>query len=184
MPWRKPDEWPMTLENPEFSHTVPLSEIGGKAVHIKLAADEAQRAALAKRFALLSLDVFSADVAVSHDGDAILADGRFAAELVQACVATGTAVPAKLDEAFNVRFVAENSYSPDAEIELGDNDCDTLFHDGRIVDLGEVAAQSLGLAINPYPRSPDAEATLRQAGVKGEHEAGPFAALAAFKKDG
>jgi uncharacterized metal-binding protein YceD (DUF177 family) len=174
----------MTLKHPEFSHAVPLSEIGGKAVHVKLAAGEAQRAALAKRFGLLSLDAFTADVAVLHEGDAILADGRFAATLVQACVATGAPVPAQLDEAFTVRFVPENSYSPDAEIELEEGDCDTLFHDGRVVDLGEVAAQSLGLTINPYPRSPDAEATLLQAGVKGENEAGPFAALAALKKDG
>jgi uncharacterized metal-binding protein YceD (DUF177 family) len=183
MSWRKPDEWPMTLEHPEFSHPVPLSEIGGKAVHVRLAADEVQCAALAKRFGLLSLDTFTADVAVSHEGDAILADGRFAANLVQACVATGAPIPAQLNEVFTVRFIPEPSFGPDAEIELGDGDCDTLFHDGRIVDLGEVAAQSLGLAINPYPRSPDAEATLRQAGVKREHEAGPFAALAALKKD-
>jgi uncharacterized metal-binding protein YceD (DUF177 family) len=171
----------MTPEPPEFSYPVPLSEIGGKAAHMRLVADEIQRAALARRFELLSLDAFSADVALSRDGEAILADGRFTAELTQACVATGAPVPAKLDEAFMVRFVPETPYDPDAEIELGADDCDTMFHNGRSVDLGETASQSLGLAINPYPRSADAETALREAGVKGEHEAGPFAALAALK---
>jgi hypothetical protein len=38
---------------PEFSHPVPLSEIGGKEVHYKLAADQTQRTALVKRLVVL-----------------------------------------------------------------------------------------------------------------------------------
>lgn len=167
---------------PEFSHTLPLSEIGGQVRHLQLAADEAQRAALARRFDLLSLDSLSAKVAVRRDGDAVLAEGNFAGELVQACVATGAPVPASLSEDFAIRFVGEADYAPDAEIELGAGDCDTMFHDGRVVDLGEAVAQSLALAIDPFPRSADADAALKEAGVKGEDETGPFAALAALKK--
>ena len=37
------------------------------------------------------------------------------------------------------------------------------------------------MAIDPYPRSPAAAEALREAGVIGEEEAGPFAALAALK---
>jgi uncharacterized metal-binding protein YceD (DUF177 family) len=168
---------------PEFSHPVPLSEIGGKAVHYKLAADETQRAGLVKRFALLSLDALTAEVALSREGDAILASGSLSAQLTQACVASGAPVPESVAESFTIRFIAETDHEPDAEIELGEDDCDTMVHDGRIVDLGEAVAQTLALAINPYPRSPDADAALKKAGVKGEHEAGPFAALAALRKD-
>lgn len=168
---------------PEYSHPVPLSEIGGKEVHYKLAANEEQRAGLAKRFALLALDRLTADVALSHDGDAIFARGAIAAELNQSCIVTEAPVPARLSESFAIRFLPETQHEPDAEIELGEEDCDTLFHDGRVIDLGEVVAQTLGLVINPYPRSPDADAALKKAGVKGEHEAGPFAALAALRKD-
>jgi uncharacterized metal-binding protein YceD (DUF177 family) len=168
---------------PEFSHPVPLSEIGGKEVHYKLAADEAQRAGLARRFALLALDKLTADVALSHDGEAIVARGTIVAELSQSCIVTDAPVAAKLSESFAIRFLPETGHEADEEIELGEEDCDTLFHDGRVIDLGEVVAQTLGLAIDPYPRSPDADAALRKAGVKGEHEAGPFAALAALRKD-
>ena len=35
---------------PEFSHTTPLSEIGLKPVHHTLVANDAERAAMAKRF--------------------------------------------------------------------------------------------------------------------------------------
>jgi uncharacterized metal-binding protein YceD (DUF177 family) len=168
---------------PEFSHPVPLSEIGGKEVWYKLAADEAQRTGLAKRFDLLTLGRLTADVVLSHEGPAIIATGMFEAEFSQSCIVTGAPVPVSLTESFAVRFLPETQHEPDAEIELDEDDCDTLFHDGRMVDLGEVVAQTLGLTINPYPRSPDADAALKKAGVKGEHEAGPFAALAALRKD-
>jgi uncharacterized metal-binding protein YceD (DUF177 family) len=167
---------------PEFSHPVPLSEIGGKAVHYKLAADEAQRAGLAKRFALLALDALTAEVALSRDDQGIFATGNLSAELMQACVASGAPVPESVAESFALRFIAETDHEPNAEIELREEDCDTIFHDGRTVDLGEAVAQTLGLAIDPYPRSPNADAALKKAGVKGEHEAGPFAALAALRK--
>jgi uncharacterized metal-binding protein YceD (DUF177 family) len=170
------------MMTPEFSNPVPLSEIGGKPVHYKLAADDAQRAGLAKRFDLLSLDSLTANVELWQDGDAIAAKGDVSAKLEQACIASGAAVPDVIAESFNIRFLAETAHAPDAEIELGEDDCDTMFHDGRIVDLGEAIAQTLGLAINPYPRSPDADAALKKAGVKGEDEAGPFAALAALRK--
>jgi uncharacterized metal-binding protein YceD (DUF177 family) len=167
---------------PEFSHIVPLSEIGGKSVHHRLVADEGQRAALARRFDLVSLDRFAVDAALAHEDGAIVAKGSLQAELVQACIASGVAVPAKLSENFHIRFVPEADFAPDTEIELGEEDCDTMFHDGRAIDLGEVAAQTLGLAIDPYPRSPEAETALKKAGVKGEQEVGPFAALAALRE--
>jgi uncharacterized metal-binding protein YceD (DUF177 family) len=99
---------------------------------------------------------------------------------VQACVVTGDPVPARIDQEFTVRFVPETT--PDAdEIELSAEDCDIMEHDGQQIDLGEAVAQSLGLALDPYPRSANAEARLREAGVKSEEEAGPFGALAALK---
>lgn len=171
------------LPPPEFSHVVPLSDIGSRIVHHSLAASESERAALARRFGLLSLDALGGEIDLASDDSGIIARGTITASLSQACVISGAAVPASIDEPFEVRFVAETDYEPDAEIELDANDCDVMFHDGRGVDLGELVAQTLGLAIDPYPRSPDAEAVLEKAGVKDEAEVGPFAALAALRKD-
>jgi hypothetical protein len=42
-------------------------------------------------------------------------------------------------------------------------------------------AQSLGLALNPYPRSPEAEKMLKAAGVKSEEDVAPTGALAGLK---
>ena len=51
------------------------------------------------------------------------------------------------------------------------------------IDLGAAIADTLGLAIDPYPRSAGADAALKEAGVLSEAEAGPFAALAKLKRD-
>ena len=48
-------------------------------------------------------------------------------------------------------------------------------------DLGEAVAQSFALLLDPFPRSPNADAVLKAAGVKEEGEVGPFGALAALK---
>lgn len=168
---------------PEFSHKVALSEIGGKTVTRSLVADDNQRAALAKRFDLIALDSLSAEVSFHSDDQGILVTGALSAALTQACVASGAPVPAELKESFAVRFIAEPHYDADAEIELATDECDLLFHDGRAIDLGETVAQTLGLAIDPFPRSPNADSLLKAAGIKDETEVGPFAALAALRKE-
>lgn len=166
---------------PEFSHAIPLSEIGSKPTNVKLHANDAERQALAKRFDLLSLEMLAANVALRHETSGIMAEGDFTATLTQPCVASGVPVAVELAESIAVRFIPEPDLAPDFEIELEIDDCDTVFHNGRVIDLGELVAQSLALAIDPFPRSPNAEAILKKAGVKGEHEAGPFAALAALR---
>ena len=80
------------------------------------------------------------------------------------------------------RFSPEPIFEPDSDIELEVEETDTMFHDGRVIDLGEAVAQTLALAIDPFPRSPDAEEVLQEAGLKDETPTGPFAALAALRK--
>ena len=82
----------------------------------------------------------------------------------------------------DLRFVPEpRTAGGDEEFELSADELDTLFHDGQAIDLGAAIADSLALGLDPYPRSPNAEEALREAGVISEEEAGPFAALAALK---
>ena len=54
-----------------------------------------------------------------------------------------------------------------------------LEHDR--VDLGEVAVQTLSLALDPFPRHPDADRILAEKGVLSEEAAGPFAMLAKLR---
>jgi uncharacterized metal-binding protein YceD (DUF177 family) len=172
----------MTSPN-EFSRVVKLDMLGSGDVRHEISADEAERAALCERFGLLSLDRLTATLSLTKSEKGIKATGSLIADLTQACTATGEAVADHIDEAIELLFVPEPA--EDGEVELDEEECESMFHDGKVVDIGEAAAQTMGLALNPYPRSPNADQTLRAAGVKSEEEekvaSGPFAALAALK---
>jgi uncharacterized metal-binding protein YceD (DUF177 family) len=163
---------------PELSRVVALDTIGSAPRSLRIEADEAERITLARRFGLLSLDRLVADVTY-HAGDAgIEASGTLEADLVQPCAASGAPVPASLSEPFALRFIAPVAVDPGVdEIEIETDDLDVVEHDGRTVDLGEAVAQTLGLSLDPFPRSTDADRILKEAGVLGEDETGPFAAL-------
>ncbi len=166
---------------PEFSRPVPLDTIGEAPRRVEIEADAAERAALAARFGLVAIDRLAAEAELVRTGTNVAVTGRIEAAVTQACVATGAPVEARLDELFSIRLQPLPESGPDEEIELGENELDVTFYEGGAIDLGEAAAETLALALNPYPRSPDAETALKQAGVKSEEEAGPFGALAALK---
>lgn len=166
----------------EFARRLPLDQIRD-GDRLDLVADELERRAVAERLGLLSLERLEAHAVLSRDGQKVRAKGRFKAALEQACVATGDAVPAHIDEPFDLMFVPEpRSRTADEEIELGEADLDTIFHDGSAIDLGGAIGDSLALALDPYPRSAGAAVALKEAGILTEEEAGPFAALAALKE--
>ncbi|HEU4877438.1 MAG TPA: DUF177 domain-containing protein [Sphingomicrobium sp.] len=165
----------------DFAHRLTLDRIRD-GDRLDLVADADERAAVAARLGLASLGRLDAHAVLRRDGTTITASGRVKASLEQRCVATGDPLPVRVDEAFDLRFVPEpKTAGGDEEFELGADELDTLFHDGQAIDLGAAIADSLALALDPYPRSPKAEAALREAGVISEDEAGPFAALAALK---
>jgi uncharacterized metal-binding protein YceD (DUF177 family) len=169
--------------NDRFAHQLRLDQVrdGGR---LDLVADEAERAGIARRLSLLSLDRLDAHVCLGRTGDVVRAEGRLVAALDQSCVVTGEPVAAHVDEPFAILFVPEPSgISPDEEIELGEADCDTVFYDGAVIDLGSAIADTLALSLDPYPRSASADAALKEAGVLSEERAGPFAALARLKKN-
>jgi uncharacterized metal-binding protein YceD (DUF177 family) len=167
----------------EFPRPMRLDAIGQTPQTLHLSAELSEREALARRFDLVVLDRLDVEVTVRREAAAVFAEGRVAAHVVQSCVVTGEPVPARVDAPFSLRFVPEAEIEAAEEIELSDADCDTLPYTGGVVDLGEAAAETLLLALDPFPRCADAEETLRSAGVVDESEAevGPFAALKALK---
>ena len=166
----------------DFAHRVTLDRIRD-GERLDLVADAAEKEAVARRLGLDRIERMEAHVSLTRDGDRIRAKGRLKASLDQRCVATGEPVPAHVDEPFEILFAPEPAVSgADGEIELGEEDCDTVFHDGAVIDLGAAIADTLALSLDPYPRSAGAEAALKDAGVISEEEAGPFAALAQLKR--
>lgn len=173
---------------PEFSRPVRLDTLPAVAKPMEVEADETERAALAARFDLVAIDRLTASLTLKRDGEAVTAKGRLEAEVTQSCVATGAPVPAQVDEDFHILFRPEPaSGTPDEEIELSEAECDVVFYQGAMIDIGEAVAETLSLSLDPWPRAPDAENALRAAGVKSEEEAkrdsSPFAGLAGLKKE-
>jgi uncharacterized metal-binding protein YceD (DUF177 family) len=172
---------------PEFSRPIAIDTLGEAPRAIRVEADAAERAALAVRFALPSIDRLEADATLRRESAIIRAEGRLRALATQSCVATGEPVPARIDEPFALRFEPEDG-PPSEEVELDEGDLDVIGYSGNAIDLGEVVAQTFALALDPFPRIADADLHLRAAGVLSEEEAeaaaradGPFAALKGLK---
>lgn len=167
---------------PEFSRPHRLDQIGAGETNVTVEADESERAALARRFDLVALDRLAASFELRRDAVGVCASGHLSAAVTQSCGVTGEPLPARIEEDFAVRFLPEPTEDESHdEVELAEEDLDTVFYTGSALDLGEAAAETLALALDPFPRSPNAAEVLRQAGVISEEEAGPFGALAALK---
>lgn len=170
-------------DTPEFSRLRRLDTIGQGDARESITATAAERAALAMRFGLLSVEALSADYTLHREAAGIVATGHVSARVTQACVATDEPVAESIEEDFAIRFVAGVA-TAGGEIDLDADALDTMFFDGGAVDLGEAAAETMALALDPFPRSPDAEAVLKAAGVKAEEELAaeaPKGALAGLK---
>lgn len=170
------------MNGPEFSRPVRIDTLGETPHRLTVEADEGERAALAKRFDLVAIGRLTAEAALSRKGDAVRASGIVAGAVTQSCVASGEPVEARIETPFELLFRPQpEGPDPAEEIELGEQELDTIFYEGGAVDIGEAVAETLFLNLDPYPRAPGAEEALSAAGVKSEEEAGPFAALAGLR---
>ena len=165
---------------PEFSEILKLSNIGSAPIEGEIAANPDQCAALATRFDLPSIESFSADYMVNIENDRIIFKGILAAKLHQSCAISGQKFPVAITEPFNIAFVEKtDAENLDQEVELDSDDCDILEYENAQFDIGEALAQTLYLALDPYPRGPNADIAAKK--LTSEEEAGPFGALAALK---
>ncbi len=166
---------------PEFSRPERIDTIGARPRSVTIEADSTERAALAARFGLVSVDRLTATLSLHEEASGIVVTGRVEADVVQACVVTGAPLATHVDEAVALRFVPDAEVPDGDEIELADDAIDTIPYAGSAIDLGEAAAETMALALDPFPRGPEAAESLRAAGVVAEEEAGPFGALAGLR---
>ncbi|RXZ65560.1 YceD family protein [Pelagerythrobacter rhizovicinus] len=171
------------MSESELSRIVKLRQIDARPMRIE--ADAEERAALAERFGIVSVERLAADVTLEREGEEVAVSGRLEANIVQTCGISGEDFPVRIDEPIALRFVPEVARSvPDEEIELEESELDEIEYSGDAFDLGEAVAQSLGLAIDPYATGPNADVARKEAGILEEGAAGPLAeALRALKKD-
>lgn len=134
----------------ELSRRVGCEAWRDRAVNGGFAANEGECTALAARFGIPSVDALRVDYTISAADQPGMArlDGRVRADVTQLCTVTLAPVTQSVDEAFSVMLI-DGSSEPENE------DFEFLTEGG--VDVGEVAAQYLALALDPYPRVGDRE---------------------------
>ncbi|HEV8014596.1 MAG TPA: DUF177 domain-containing protein [Stellaceae bacterium] len=169
-------------DTPEFSRRIDGLRLAAGGERFELAATAEERAGLAKRFALLTLDRLEAKVKLTPlAGGYYRLAAEFEAELTQACTITLEPLPGRIAEAFTLAY---GPTEEGGEIVLdGDAEPVEPLDDG-VIDIGEAVAQQLSLALDPFPRAPGTGLDV-EAGMTAEAPAeSPFAALARLRKPG
>jgi len=150
----------------EFERPFALDSLRDRTVRQKLEAGPAERSALAARFGILGIGRLEGELALRRvrAGRAVRVEGRLRADATQACVVTLVPVPQSIDTEFAVVFVPTEDLKPipvdeegavDIEAFATEEDLEEALPDGPL-DLGELLAQELAVALDPYPRAPGA----------------------------
>ena len=165
---------------PEFSRMMDIRNLPDGA--LTLAADAAERAALARRIGVEAIARFEAAVTLVRGGRTIDVTGRIAADVIQMCAISNEPFAVTVDEPLALRFVPETAPSAsEIELEIDSEASDEIPYAGTQFDLGEELAQSLALAIDPYATGPNADGVREEAGLSDRASSGPFAALGVLK---
>jgi uncharacterized metal-binding protein YceD (DUF177 family) len=176
----------------EIERIVDVDRMGPSGTALEISASDSERMALAKRFGFLGLPAFSARVTVDrHPGDQVVVEGRMRGKIVQACILTLDPVTQDLDEAFRIVFkqgLAEEKDPESGEALVSAQTDSPEPLTGNLLDVGEIVAEQLSLAAEPYPRKQgvkleDVLPKPRKDGRHSRHEPRrhPFAGLAALR---
>ncbi len=185
----------MSTSPPEFSRPIVVSGLaGGGVLRMELSARTNERDALARRFGLLGLDRFEARVSLSREDAAgggwlLHVEGELEAAVTQTCVATLEAVANDVHDSFAVVYAVGARQTGTAETVVDPDGADPPEPlEGDSLDLGELVAQHLALALDPYPRAPGApppDEPLRPDGKRATTgpaaEASPFSVLRGWR---
>lgn len=172
----------MTVEQPELSRPVRLDRLGLSPTEVSIVADRKACEALAERFELEAIGSLRARVTIRRRPDSgwIEVAGTVEADVVQTCVVTTEPVPAAVTAELTELFDDSGEVAGD-EVIL-DPMADTPEPiSGDSIDVGEIVAQALGLALDPYPRAPGAEPAVTVSEPEDVSSDSPFARLAAIR---
>ena len=168
---------------PEFSRPIDLAELPAGGQRWSLEANDEERAALAKRFDLVVIDSLQGAVRVMPLGGAggYWVEGQVSARVTQRCVVSLEPFDVEVTDSFRIELrPAEDLQDQPGTAE--DDDVEPL--EGSALDLGELLAQHLSLALDPHPRKPGAalDWTGPRVGMDEEKPQNPFAALGDLKR--
>jgi uncharacterized metal-binding protein YceD (DUF177 family) len=171
---------PTVIAASEFPHPLAVDKIPLSGLTEKLVANEHQCKALAERFGLVELSEFRAEFHArpSDAGRGIAVAGKITADVVQRCVVTLEPLPAHITADIDVVFAATGSEDL-LDIEPDEEELEPIIN--GVIDLGELAAQHLGTALDPYPRKAGVAFVEAEFGDSGKRE-NPFIRLVELSK--
>lgn len=163
----------------ELEHLIPLDRIPARGAEIEVVAAEAEREALARRFAIPAIQHLRCRFRLRREGPGIIgAEGVLDARVDRVCVISLDEFTQDVVEAFELRFVPAGDEGRDDD----PDEPDLVPYAGQALDLGEAAAEQLALALDPYPHKPGVE--LPESDLDdAEPTSAPFAALARLRKN-
>jgi uncharacterized metal-binding protein YceD (DUF177 family) len=168
-----------------WSVPVRRDDVPENGLHLDLTADEATRAAVAAVAGVEAVPRLEATFDLARRGKGLRIDGTLSAAVAQTCVVTLEPMTSEIDTPIELVFMPPTASARPAEADE-DAEIDPMaveepedLIDGA-VDLGVIATEFLLLAIDPYPRKPDA--VFDPPKNDDDASAHPFAALAALKK--
>ena len=145
---------------PEFSYVVDANRIPASGLVLNLSANEQERKALAQRFGLEKIHELSASIAFKRiNQKRIRLDATLNARVEQQCVVTLKTFTQPVQDSFSIVFCQENETSlrpNEIDLDMSEKDDVELLQDNKI-DAGELVAEYLSLALDPFPHAPDAE---------------------------
>ena len=169
----------MRSDDMPWSAPVRVEDVPESGRHVRLDADAAIRAAVAKAIGVLEVSQLRAEFDVTRQGrDGLRVTGEVSATASQSCVVTLEPVIDQVTEDVDLRFspdAAETTLSDQAESPDVDPPEPLI---GGAVDLGAIAVEFLALGLDPYPRKPG---VIFQAPASDDDALNPFAALATLK---
>ena len=181
----------MATKTSDLSAVLPVADLARTPDTLHLSASAEERAAIAERFDLLGLERLEATLEPRRWQGGVRIDGRIVADALRRCVVTLEPVPEAIDERFARGFLPahrleEAESGAETELVLDPDLDDAPEALGDRIDLGEIAIEALGLALDPYPRAPDAPPLEARAAPPGETpmrdaDTKPFASLAAWR---
>jgi hypothetical protein len=172
----------------EFSRLISVDRVPDLGSRERLEAEPDECAALAKRFELVALYSFSGllELLPWRKGG-VKVKGTLQARLRQTCVVSLEEFDSEMDVPVERYFMGHTNAgaTTTANLEsLEDDEPDLIV--GNSIDLGELAAECLGIVLDPYPRAPGASFPEGDDAIESPAEKPhPFAGLAkwAEKRD-
>ena len=173
-----------------FSHRIRVGHVSHNPLEVRIEADARERAALARLWDILGVEALAAELKLRRwKKDGVKVTGTVHAEVTQACVVTLDPVAQVIDEEVEEIFVPEGS--PLARIPA--NDAGEIVVDpdgpdlpepftGDEIDVGTLVAEIVAMALDPYPRKPDARFEDHEEGdAEDGRKPSPFAVLKNLK---